>query len=167
MLGPERMSRFPPVEEFDFYNAKYRDTDGALLPIEIEATLIDLSEEVSNRCANHTRYWHRTERRLLGPGEAKKVDDPPVCACLRLKTIAQYDPEDDTFVGRTVFVDGPDRDGAPVDVLRSVKRLFGFLYLRALRTGSRALSLERGSLLDVILQQRGVRTGIWEDAITR
>ena len=32
------------------------------------------------------------------------------------------------------------------------KRNCGFLYLRTLRTGSRALSLERGSLLDIILQ---------------
>lgn len=45
------------------------------------------------------------------------------------------------------------------------KRLFGFLYLRALRTGSRALSLERGSLLDVLLRLQKVRTGLWEETI--
>ncbi len=45
--------------------------------------------------------------------------------------------------------------------------MFGFLYLRALRTGSRALSLERGSLLDVLLRLQNVRTGLWEKAIER
>ena len=65
-------------------------------------------------------------------------------------------------------MDGPVKpDGGPAEVPRNIKRLFGFLHLRALRTGSRALSLERGSLLDVILRQRGIRTGIWENAIQR
>lgn len=45
--------------------------------------------------------------------------------------------------------------------------MFGFLYLRALRTGSRALSLERGSLLDIILRTKGVRTSLWEKTIER
>ena len=52
-------------------------------------------------------------------------------------------------------------------VSKEIKRLFGFLYLRAVRTGSRALSLERGSLLDVILRLRGSRAGLWEKAIER
>jgi putative ATP-dependent endonuclease of OLD family len=50
---------------------------------------------------------------------------------------------------------------------KKIKRLFGFLYLRTLRTGSRALSLERGSLLDIILRLQGVRTGLWENSIKR
>ena len=39
--------------------------------------------------------------------------------------------------------------------------------LRALRTGTRALSLERGSLLDILLRLQKVRTGLWEHAIER
>ena len=42
----------------------------------------------------------------------------------------------------------------------------GFLYLRSLRTGSRALSLERGSLLDVILRLKEVRPQMWEGTIS-
>jgi putative ATP-dependent endonuclease of OLD family len=45
--------------------------------------------------------------------------------------------------------------------------MIGFIYLRALRTGSRALSLERNSLLDLILRVQGVRTGLWERSISR
>lgn len=45
------------------------------------------------------------------------------------------------------------------------KQVCGFLYLRSLRTGSRALSLERGSLLDIILRLKEVRPQMWEDTI--
>src|SRR6185369_10380623 len=41
-----------------------------------------------------------------------------------------------------------------------------FLYLRTLRTGSRAFSLEKGSLLDVILKlQNDDRTKMWEQTL--
>jgi putative ATP-dependent endonuclease of the OLD family len=168
VLGPDRLSRFPPVEEFDFYNAVYLAEDGDRVQIEVEATLISLSQEVANKCAAHSQHWHTDQRRVLEEGEVDLVDQPCVCECLRLKAIALYDPEEDEFEAHTVFVDGPTKpDGQPFEVPRNIKRLFGFLYLRALRTGNRALSLERGSLLDLILRQRGIRTGIWEDAIQR
>jgi putative ATP-dependent endonuclease of the OLD family len=169
VLGPDRLAKFPPVEEFDFYNACYLAPDGETpIPIEIEATLIELSEEVANKCAAHTHHWHLEQKRALEPGEIDIVDHAVVCECLRLKTIARYDCEEDEFEARTVFIDGPARpDGEPAEVPRNIKRLFGFLHLRALRTGTRALSLERGSLLDLILRQRGIRTGIWESAIQR
>ena len=49
---------------------------------------------------------------------------------------------------------------------RAAKRLFGFIYLRALRTGTRALSLERGSLLDVILKLKDEeRSAMWEKTL--
>ena len=49
---------------------------------------------------------------------------------------------------------------------RASKREFGFIYLRALRTGARALSLERGSLLDIILRlQEDDRSEMWEHTL--
>ncbi len=168
-LGPERVNKLPPVEEFDFYNAKYLEDDKkSPISIKVEVTLIDLSEEVANKCAPHSNHWHLTERRVLEEGEVDLVDEPQVCECLRLRTIASYNLEEDEFEAKTVFVDGPtNAEGELSVVSRNIKRLFGFLYLRALRTGSRALSLERGSLLDVILKQREIHTGIWETSIQR
>jgi len=55
----------------------------------------------------------------------------------------------------------------PSGFSRRDKQICGFLYLRSLRTGSRALSLERGSLLDIILRLREVRPQMWEDTIAR
>lgn len=167
VLGPERTSRYSPVEEFDFYNAKYLGEDNEPTPIEIELVAIDLSEDLANKCSPSVRHWHTAEKRMLDEGEADLVDHPEVVECLRLRTVAQYDPDEDEFAARTFFVDSAKPDGQLAEVSRAIKRMFGFLYLRTLRTGSRALSLERGSLLDLILRQREIQTGLWEDAISR
>lgn len=88
--------------------------------------------------------------------------------CLRLETIGKYDLAEDEFEARTFFSHSPDApEGTLTPVSKPIKRQFGFLYLRALRTGSRALSLERGSLLDIILRNKGVRTTLWEKTIER
>jgi hypothetical protein len=48
---------------------------------------------------------------------------------------------------------------------RKDKQHCGFLFLRSLRTGSRALSLEHGSLLDIILRLKEIRPQMWEGTI--
>jgi putative ATP-dependent endonuclease of the OLD family len=164
VLGPDRLARTPPVEEFDFYNAQYLDADGQTqIPIRIEVLLTDLTDEVARQCFANLEHWHKDERRLLEPGEIDQVDAAHVERCLRLTTIAKYDPEEDQFVARTIYAgEEVAREYEPPAVPNRVKRAIGFLYLRALRTGSRALSLERGSLLDIILRMKNVRTGLWE-----
>ena len=100
---------------------------------------------------------------MLGTGEIDKADGAGLVWALRLLTIARYNPEEDEFEAFTFYAttyDPADEEGSKVS--RNVRRTFGFLYLRALRTGSRALSLERGSLLDVILRIQSLQTGIWE-----
>lgn len=169
VLGPDRLGRFPPVEEFDFYNAQYLNDDGVTPnPLRIEVMLIDLSAEVERACFAHTELWHVKEKRLLSQGEADLGTPPDVVRCLRLQTVAAYDPEEDEFEADTCFSYSPNSVNGELErVSKKVKRLFGFLYLRTLRTGARALSLERGSLLDIILRLQGVRTGLWEKSIKR
>jgi putative ATP-dependent endonuclease of OLD family len=174
VLGPDRLNRFPPVDEFDFYNAEYlapsaeEGVERTPIPLRVEAILIEPSAEIDAKCGGNIEFWHLIERRLLGPGEVAAANPPDVVPCLRIETVGKYNPEEDEFEARSYFSHSPD---APVGELTSVpkpiKRLFGFLYLRALRTGSRALSLERGSLLDVILRAKGVRTSLWEKTIER
>lgn len=174
VLGPDRISRFPPVEEFDFYNANYlqapaeEGTEPTPVPIRIAVVLTDISAEVENRCGQHLEFWHTAEKRVIGAGEAAEANPPLVVSCLRLETQARYNPDEDEFEAQTYFTHSPNAEPDELDkVGRDIKRLFGFLYLRAVRTGSRALSLERGSLLDVILRLRGTRAGLWEKAIER
>jgi putative ATP-dependent endonuclease of OLD family len=169
VLGPDRVSKFPPVEEFDFYNGEYLAADGeTIVPARVEVVLTDLTDEIVLACPTHTEFWHVAENRLLGEGEVDMANPPTVVRCLRLETIARYDKEEDEFEAETVFCHGTSNaDDSPERVHKRIKRLFGFLYLRALRTGSRALSLERGTLLDVILRLQGIRTGLWERTIKR
>lgn len=173
VLSADRLNRRPQIEEFDFYNAEYlgkpSEIDGVQLPIpfRIEVVLTDLTGEVENFCGGHTEFWNAETKKLLESGEAEAAN-PPVVTCLRLVTTGVYNPDEDEFDAETYFSSSPTApEGELVRVPTKTKRMFGFLYLRALRTGTRALSLERGSLLDVILRTTGVRTGLWEKTIER
>jgi putative ATP-dependent endonuclease of the OLD family len=164
VLGPDRLNRYPPVEEFDFRNATYLAEDGeTLVPLQIEAVLVDLSQDVSNLCAANLEFWQESERKLLGEGEIDAVDGAEIRPCLRLMTIGNYNVDDDTFEAKTIFGRANVEDGEdPRPIPTRVKRAIGFLYLRTIRTGSRALSLERGTLLDNILRMKDARKGMWE-----
>lgn len=174
VLGPDRLNRFPAVDEFDFYNATYINPPAVEgeqpqpVPLRIEAVLIEPGAEIAAKCGGNTEFWHLAEQRLLGPSEVALANPPAVVPCLRIETIGRYDLTEDEFEAKTFFSHSPDAPaGELTAVPKPIKRLFGFLYLRALRTGSRALSLERGSLLDIILRTKGVRTSLWEKTIGR
>lgn len=169
VLGPDRLNKFPPVDEFDFYNAMYLTEDSQVsIPARIEVVLTDLTPEIRRSCPTHIEFWHVTERRILSEGDIDLADEPMAVPCLRLETIALYNPEEDEFEADTYFCHGPRSSDDQIEkVPKRIKRMFGFLYLRALRTGARALSLERGSLLDIILRMQGIRTGLWEQTIKR
>ena len=92
VLGPDRLNRTPPVEEFDFRNARYLTDDGETpIPLRIEAILVDLTDDIRTMCAANLEFWHKVDKRLLGEGEIEATDDPNVELCLRLVTVAQYD----------------------------------------------------------------------------
>lgn len=169
VLGPDRLNRMPPVEEFDFYNAQYLSADGETpVPIRIEAILTDLTDTVKALCPTNLEFWHKTDRRMLDSGELNLADDAAVEQCLRLVTVARYDIEDDQFVARTIYGRGNEEPGEePKSIPSKLKRAIGFLYLRTIRTGSRALSLERGTLLDNILRLKEARKGMWESIRSR
>lgn len=162
-LGSDRQARFPVVDEYDFYNAKYLDEKEEPIPIRIEVLLTDVTPNIEKACANYLERWHVKERRIFGKGEIEEVDGVDRVWCLRILTLARYNKEEDEFEAATHYGKSYDPDDEKESkVPRSIQRTFGFLYLRALRTGSRALSLERGSLLDVILRIQSLQTGIWE-----
>ena len=101
VLGPDRLYKNPPVEEFHFRNARYLTADGTMpSPIRIEVILTDLTEDITRQCANNLECWHTTEHRLLAAGEVDAVDKDTVEFCLRLITLATYDPEEDQFTAK-------------------------------------------------------------------
>ena len=115
-------------------------------------------------------------------GEAIAAESPPAVPepgewCLPLVFIGRFNVAEDDFEGATFFahpvpvVDDLAGDTAVLgDGLRPFtrddKRLCGFLYLRPNRTGNRALSFQRGSLLDTIVRLEAESGGhLWEQAL--
>lgn len=164
-LGPDRISRPDPIDEHDFYAGDYLDGDGNPVSILIEVIVIGLSVEQQRRFADHLEWWNEDTQGLLQAGQAAQVDQATVSPALRVSFEGRYDPDEDDFKAETCFAASRHGNGQATPFARMDKRFCGFLYLRALRTGSRALSLERGSLLDIILQLEEKRPQMWEHVL--
>jgi putative ATP-dependent endonuclease of OLD family len=191
-LGPDRLSRRPPVDEHDFHLGKYLpgpsagdladaestapigapaggDTSGvsgteATAPqIVIEVTITDLSDEQRARFGeDYVEWWNKEKSSLFTDANPAGVDAIAITSALRVTFIGEYDPEEDDFEGYTYFTRSLTESDKPAPFSKKDKQRCGFLYLRSLRTGSRALSLEHGSLLDIILRLKEVRPQMWD-----
>jgi putative ATP-dependent endonuclease of the OLD family len=181
VLGPERLYRRPVVDEHDFHCGRYKTDDGALVEIRIEAILTDLSQEAELKFYRHLRRWDVAKNDFAdqGPDGPAAGDGPETTWALPLVFLGRYDKDEDDFVGNTFFdhpIEPLDDDetlelalGAGRRMFgRDHKRLCGFVFLRTLRTGSRALSLQRGSLLDSVLRLGGSGLAdMWQDTLDR
>jgi putative ATP-dependent endonuclease of OLD family len=220
VLGPDRLSRTPCVDEHDFYQGKYlatkltgatglsptpvqvappppsttvqvpptppanyvppppvpvapaTTTDEPPTPpveaaprIEIEATISHLTDPQKARFADYIEFWDTTKKGLYAETQPGGVDAACMSEALRVTFIGYYDEEEDDFEGKTYFTRSVNEGSNPTVFSKKDKQLCGFLYLRSLRTGSRALSLERGSLLDIVLRLKEVRPQMWEATI--
>ena len=168
LLGPERLSRRSPIDEHDFFERRYLDEDGEPISIRLEVVLTDLTDEVLIRFRTHLEYWNTATSELLDEtATPEDVDGNDVVPALRIRFEGVYDIDEDEFRAETYFASPPvDVETRRARVTRAAKRQFGFIYLRALRTGARALSLERGSLLDVILKLKDDdRSAMWEQTL--
>ena len=181
VLGPERLGRRPIIDEHDFHRGQYLDADGKPVEIEIRSVLTNLTPEAEKQFFLHLRRWDEKQRKFADEGEAGPVagDAPGIVWALPVLFIGRYDSEEDDFVGNTFFdhpqkaIDADEESdgqlgGGRKKFSREHKRLCGFLFLRALRTGSRALSFQRGSLLDTVLRLPGNGLAeMWQDTLRR
>lgn len=167
VLGPERLSRHPVIDEHDFYAGQYVDGEANPININVEVVIVALSAEQQRHFRNHLEWWNKRKNSLIGGPPPELTDEDGVVAALRLGFKGYYDVEEDDFFGKTFFL-SPEKDDGTFDSFGTRdKRLCGFLYLRTLRTGTRALSLERGSLLDIILRLKELRLQMWEDGLNQ
>lgn len=177
VLGPERLYRRPVIDEHDFHRGEYLGEDGGPVEIRITAILVDLSDEARRRFRSHVRPWDDKNGQFVDEkGDGAAATAGTIWA-LPVVFIARYDKDEDDFVGNTFF-DHPAEsmvvdEGAELTLgggrrpfTREQKRLCGFIFLRALRTGSRALTLQRGSLLDTVLRLGGSGlAAMWKDTL--
>ncbi|PZR02624.1 MAG: ATP-dependent endonuclease, partial [Flavobacterium psychrophilum] len=168
VLGPERLSRFPIIDEHDFYIGQYIGTEENPINIKVEVLIIELIEDQLRRFRNNIEYYDTTTRALLAGPPAEGTDATGVLPALRVGFKGYYDDDDDDFKGETFFCHPEEtEEDSHVPFTKGDKRECGFLFLRTIRTGSRALSLERGSLLDIILRLRELRPKMWEDVLSQ
>lgn len=187
VLGPDRLNRRPPIDEHDFFRGEYTRAhagteaevavadDGAApepeeVPneaprIEIEVTVVDLTEEQRARFGDYVEFWDSKKDSFYDKSNPAEIDVDHITEALRVTFQGWYDEEEDDFEGRTFFTRSLTESDQPQPFSKRDKQVCGFLYLRSLRTGSRALSLERGSLLDIILRLKEVRPQMWEGAL--
>lgn len=174
-LGPDRLSRRPPVDEHDFYQGKYlaaakaQAAEGEALAeapkITIEVAITDLSVEQQARFGGSVEWLDTSAGIFYDAPNPAGVDAANVNAALRVTFIGAYDADEDDFVGNTYFTRSLTEEESPTPFSKKDKQHCGFLFLRSLRTGSRALSLEHGSLLDIILRLKEIRPQMWEGTI--
>lgn len=182
VLGPERLNRRPVVDEHDFYRGAYLDDQSVPIRIAVRAVLIELTEETRRRFVNHLRRWNVASNTFADEtaNAVDYADEEGIVWALPLEFRARYDREEDDFEADTFFAhpepiaeDLSDDERESLGEGRAVftrkyKRLCGFVFLRTLRTGSRALGLQRGSLLDTILRLGGEGAAdMWLDTLTR
>jgi putative ATP-dependent endonuclease of OLD family len=182
-LGPDRLSRRPPVDEHDFFEGKYLPVaaaspeegaapdaaEGAPVAeapkITVEVTIVDLSDEQEARFGGNIEWLNVETGDFFTEANPAGVDVDVVKAALRVTFIGSYDSDEDDFVGNTFYSRSLTEDDKPESFSKKDKQHCGFLFLRSLRTGARALSLEHGSLLDIILRLKEIRPQMWEGTI--
>lgn len=197
VLGPDRLNRFPPIDEHDFHQGRYlskvpdgegqaedvqvaeaeqrvgeaaegADAEFTEAPrIEVEVAIADLSEDQMARFGDYAEFWDAETDKFYDEPNPEGVDPDHITEALRVTFRGWYDSDEDDFQGKTYFTRSLNEGGTPAEFRKKDKQVCGFLYLRSLRTGSRALSLERGSLLDIILRLKEVRPQMWEDTISK
>ena len=194
VLGPNRLRYQPPIDEHEFFEGKYRaelpdekinkinedqgDESQSVTEIpdneivnpyriEIEVTLAYLSVEQKCRFADYLEFWDSSNHILFCKPISNSIDQEKITEAIRVTFLGWYDAEEDDFEGRTYFSRTFQEGETPREFTRKHKQYCGFLYLRSRRTGARALSLERGSLLDAILRIENVRPQMWEDIICK
>lgn len=133
--------------------------------IKIEATITGLSDEQKARFRDYIEWWNTSDGSFYTAPNVEGVDADAIVEALRVTFIGEYVFDEDDFDGNTYFARSLEEGGNPQFFKRRDKQFCGFLYLRSLRTGSRALSLEHGSLLDIILRLKEIRPQMWESTI--
>jgi len=161
-IGADRLSRTQAIDEHDFFGGDYQARDDQTRKkIVVEVVISDLDDQLCTKFRNNLEFWRPATKDLAADLVAAAA--PGTKPAVRIRFEGAYDADADEFTAKTWFAVPRNDQGVPQAECRSGdKREFGFLHLRALRTGSRALSMERGSLLDVILRTYEVRTRMWE-----
>lgn len=134
--------------------------------IRIDVTVVDLNDEQKAHFGDVIEFWDNEQCKLYEQPNPEGVDPGHISEAIRVTFLGWYEPEEDDFQAKTFFTRSLTEAESGQPFRKTDKQRCGFLYLRSLRTGSRALSLERGSLLDIILRLKELRPQMWEATLS-
>lgn len=164
ILGMDTLKRPPILDEYDFYDCLYLDSEDQPVEIRLKVILTDLSAADQMRFKGHLRAWNDDahdfadsvhDSNLVGNGSKLHWVLPVVF-------IGRYDKNERDFVAGTFF-DYPLRDADDGKYLnrslgdgriifgRADKRHCGFIFLGSDRTTAQLLSLHDGSLMERLI----------------
>jgi len=134
--------------------------------IRIDVTVVDLNDEQKAHFGDAIEFWDNDQCKLYQEPNPEGLEPAHIAEAIRVTFLGWYEPEEDDFQGKTFFTRSLAESESGQYFSKKDKQRCGFLYLRSLRTGSRALSLERGSLLDIILRLKELRPQMWESTLS-
>jgi putative ATP-dependent endonuclease of the OLD family len=110
-LGPDRLSRRPPVDEHDFYQGKYLPVENPEAPegaepgpapkIMVEVTITNLSPEQEARFGANVEWLNTITGIFYEDAKPAGVDAAEIKAALRVMFIGEYDPDEDDLRSRS------------------------------------------------------------------
>jgi putative ATP-dependent endonuclease of OLD family len=114
VLGPERLSRYPVIDEHDFYAGQYLDKDANPIDIKVEVVVVDLNEKQQRHFRYHLEWWDTINNVLIDEPPPESTDVEGVVPALRLGFRGNYDIEEDDFSGKTFFL-SPQKEDSTID----------------------------------------------------
>ena len=84
VLGPERLSRYPVIDEHDFFAGDYIGIEGVEIQIEIEIVIIDLNEEQLRHFRSNIEWWDSENLKLIDNPPVNVIDNPVIFPSLRV-----------------------------------------------------------------------------------
>lgn len=192
VLGPDRLIGPTTIDEHDFHLGKYlasdpevpegdpvtpavseaaeSEADAEASPAEapkilLTVMLAHLTDAELTRFRGHVEVWNAAESRICTPDEAEALTPQAEDYVLRVAFRGWYDADEDEFRADTVFLSPEDDEGEFQAFGKRDKQSIGFLYLRSLRTARRAATLQRGSLLDILLHLDDTELRIWQHVL--
>lgn len=168
-LNPDRLRGREAVDEHDFFQGRYlpQEHHEELPRIKICVTLGSLSAEEQRDFRRHLEAWNVNEFRPFTSEELDARTPQQQDFVLQVGFEAAYDQEEDEFAASSFFIVPEGPGGEREACGRRPKQAIGFLYLRGLRTARRAASLQRGSLLDLLLREGASGAQMWQTLLDK
>ena len=155
VLDPDVSRRYRPVDDLDFFEGKTLDENGEPIPMEIEVTLSDCTEDEKNQFFEYWEPWDSVNNNLITDSDDISVlDNANNKFSFRIGFQAKYDLNEREIVHYWYYPKFSFQSGSVEyrNCYRPDREKVGYFLIPAERNISKALSFTRYSALDKALR---------------